>query len=65
MSDSNLKCFSINVRSLKSVKSSSNELLSLKSFIKLNNPDILAITETWLDNSIIDDELVCDNYICF
>ena len=51
-----LKCISLNARSIV------NKFIELELCIDMEQPDILGITETWLDNRITDSELSFEGY---
>ena len=55
-SNSKLKCISLNARSIV------NKLIELELCINIEQPDILGITETWLDSRITDSELAFEGY---
>ena len=54
-----------NARSLKTINRDNNEIHNLKQFLSTDKPDFLLITETWLDNNILDQELQAPNYDFF
>lgn len=62
---SNLRCSLINARSIKGVGFGNNQLLSLKSELYQNNVDLFAITESWLNDTIEDNELLVSGYNFF
>ena len=55
----NLKCIHMNARSI------CNKYSELELCVQLENPDIIGITETWLNNKISDNELIFDGYTIF
>ena len=60
ISTNQLKCYMTNMRSL------ANKIVELHHFFDSVNPDVLIITESWLDSSIPDSLLVADyNYHIF
>jgi hypothetical protein len=54
-----LKCLSFNVQGLQ------HKFLHFTYIIAEKNPNVIAITETWLDNSILDTEFSPDDYNTF
>lgn len=50
-----VKCFSFNARSIM------NKLPELNAFVSINDPDCVAITETWL-NDVTPSSLIVDTY---
>ncbi len=54
-----LKCLLANARSLK------NKLQDFHAMISTENLDIVAITETWLDTSVLDHEIIPSGYTIF
>lgn len=55
----------LNARSIKTISSNCNELLMYKSILAMEKPAIMALNETWLDNTIDDSELFQQGYTCY
>jgi exonuclease III len=53
---SNLRCYITNVRSIM------NKLLNFNWFIEYNDPDIIALTETWLCDKVPNSLIACSTY---
>eukprot|EP00914_Ancora_sagittata_P024895 GHVO01049672.1.p2 GENE.GHVO01049672.1~~GHVO01049672.1.p2 ORF type:complete len:141 (-),score=4.01 GHVO01049672.1:1098-1520(-) len=51
-------CLYLNARSMKSVTCTSNKLRDLENNITQCNADVVAITETWLTDTVLDHELL-------
>jgi exonuclease III len=62
---SNLSVTLLNARSLKSVKRSCNKLVQLSNLAGVTDSDLIAITETWLNNDVSDNELLNSNYTIY
>ncbi len=54
-----LKCYLINARSIV------NKLHDLKALLFTNKPDIIAVTETFLNHDVLDSELADSSYTVF
>ena len=61
----NISCTLLNARSLKSVTSECNKLEQLQNIANVDEDDIIAITETWLNNNIADSEILNNEYIIY
>jgi exonuclease III len=53
---SNLHCYSTNVRSIM------NKLPDFNLFIDFNDPDVIALTETWLCDKVPNSLITCSKY---
>ena len=60
-----IKLSFLNARSIKTVKSGSNEFFSLKTMIECNEPDLMLINEMWLNKTVLDTELFLNGYDMF
>lgn len=63
--DKNLSVLYLNARSLKSVNTTRNKLHQFHNAINLGNYDIIAVTETWLNSSVLDSKLVPPGYTVY
>ena len=61
----NLKFIFQNVRSLKMVTQSRNELWNLRHTLESENANVFSFVETWLNDKILDSELEVDGYHMF
>ena len=52
----------LNARSIKTCTHNCNQLQAYHNSMLIEKPALFGIVETWLNNSITDNELVCDNY---
>ena len=50
----------LNARSLKTVNSNCNKLVQLQNIASVDDDDIFAITETWLNSNVLDTEILTD-----
>jgi hypothetical protein len=55
----------LNVRSIKTLNQKTNELLNYKYLVENEKPGILGFNETWLDSTIVDEELLINGYDIF
>ena len=53
----------LNARSLKSVTAEHNKLVEIKNLASCYSPMLIAITETWLTQDVLDTELLPSNYL--
>jgi hypothetical protein len=53
-----LPCYFLNAQSIKKITSKEHKLRELKELITISNPSILGISETWLNKSIQDSDIV-------
>lgn len=61
-----INCFLLNTRSVKSVDKNRNKLVELQSLASLKESKIICLTETWLNNEIIDSEILpSENFIVY
>ena len=51
-----------NARSIKSINRNNNEIENLRNYLSLAKPDFLTIVETWLDNTVDDNEFSVEGY---
>ena len=54
-----VQTLTINTRSLL------HKINDLRTIVLISSPLIIFVTESWLNNSILDDEIALENYICF
>ena len=52
----------LNARSLKTVNSEYSKLVQLQNIAGINENDVIAVTETWLNDNISDNEILYDDY---
>ena len=64
-SDDAMHCLYLNARSNKSVTSKQNKLVDLQNLVALTQPNVVAITETWLNMDICDSEKLPPNYVVY
>lgn len=57
-----MSCLYLNARSIKTISAKQNKLVDLQNLLLLTQVDIVAITETWLNENVIDDELLPSTY---
>ncbi|XP_066270906.1 uncharacterized protein [Branchiostoma lanceolatum] len=60
-----LRVIYLNARSVKAVNYQRNKLVQLENLIHLNSPDILAITETWLNSDVRDQEVIPSDFATY
>ena len=53
-----LQCLYMNARSIKTVKSAHNKLVDLQNIVRAEDIHLVALTETWLDDSVQDSEIL-------
>jgi exonuclease III len=52
-----LACYFLNARSIKKITRNEHKLLEFQELLTLTNPDILGVSETWLNNNIPDKKI--------
>jgi hypothetical protein len=60
-----LNVISLNARSVKTVNTSVNKLAELHNLVSLYDCDVIAITETWLNSSVLDTELLSTDFVIY
>ena len=60
-----MHCLYLNARSIESVTSKHNELVDLQNLVALTGPNVMAITEIWLNMEIGDSEILLPNYVVY
>ena len=61
--DSCFSCIYLNARSLKSVSATTNKLLDFQNLVYTNRFDMVAVTETWLNCTVDNAEILGTNYV--
>lgn len=56
--DSSIKGLLLNARSVKSINRARNKLVELQSLVILNNIKLVCLTETWLNSTVSDNEVL-------
>ena len=60
---SNLKLIYMNARSVKSVSKTQNKPLQFKNILATTDPDIVVVTETWLNENVDDAEFMLPSFV--
>ena len=60
-----LKVITLNARSLKTVNNRCNKLVELQNVVDNSECDVIAVTETWLNDNVSDCEILNDNYTLY
>ena len=62
---SRLKVTLLNVRSLKTVNRSMNKLVQLQNLAVCTDSDVIALTETWLNDKVASSEMLDESYVIY
>ena len=57
-----IKTILVNARSLKTVNKRVNKLVQLQNIAGITDSEIIAVTETWLNENVSNGEILNDNY---
>ena len=60
-----IKVVSLNARSLKTVNSRVNKLVELQNIADTTESQVIAITETWLDDNVSDTETLSNDFTLY
>ena len=60
--DNGIKCIYLNSRSLMSVSRTHNKPMQLQNLVSLNNPDLVAVSESWLKSHVGSQEIFPSDY---
>jgi len=59
-SSTELACYFLNARSIKKITDNSHKLREFKELLTIANPDILGVSETWLNSNIADTDIASE-----
>ena len=60
-----LSCLYMNARSLKTISRNCNKLVEFQNLVCSHDAQIVAVTETWLNETVVDAELLPPNYFIY